>query len=133
MWQIGIFIGYPYVDGDCPTAFKGPGTDPSSYAGGIGMSLRKSMGYVLSIRASASYYNMLGLDYQRNRNVNNSPVIEKYYYPNPGGYIHNFRTMALTSSLEAMISLNNIMFHTKQSRWNLYILAGYTALFYKPE
>lgn len=131
MWQIGIFTGFPYVDGDCATALKGAGNDISSLAGGIGVSIRKSMGYALSIRASASYYNMLGLDYQRNGNVNNSPVIQNYYYPDPGAYIHNYRTMAFASSLEAIISLNNIMFHSKQSRWNLYIMAGYTALFYK--
>src|SRR5687767_11351941 len=53
MWQLGVFLGFPWVDGDCPTAIKGPGEGISSYAYGGGLSLRKAIGYVISIRASA--------------------------------------------------------------------------------
>jgi hypothetical protein len=34
-------------------------------------------------------------------------------------------------SLEALMSLNNIMFHNKQGRWNTYLLAVYTAFAYE--
>ena len=131
MWQLGIFAGVPWVDGDAPIAVKGAGSGISSYAFGGGISLRKALGYVLSVRGSVSYYNMLGLDYQRNRNYNNHPFIDQMYnITNPRGYIHNFHTRAFAPSLEALVSLNNIMFHSKQSRWNLYALAGYTAFIY---
>jgi hypothetical protein len=26
MWQSGVFVGLPYIDGDCPMAFKGAGS-----------------------------------------------------------------------------------------------------------
>jgi OOP family OmpA-OmpF porin len=131
MWQLGVFVGLPWVDGDCPMAVKGPGSGISSYAWGVGMSLRKSLGYVISVRGSLAYYNMIGFDYQRNRNFNNSPVILQNYANAPRGYFHNHRTTAIVPSLEALVSLNNIMFHNKQGRWNLYGMIGYTPLMYE--
>lgn len=132
-YQVGFFAGYPYVDGDCPTALKGAGKGIGSYTHGFGVHVRKAMGYVMSVRTSFAYYNMLGLDYQPNANFNNSPRIVDLYSNTPKGYVHNHRTRAFVPSIEAMISLNNIMFHTKQQRWNLYGLLGYTGLFYKTE
>ncbi|HMZ46475.1 MAG TPA: OmpA family protein [Chitinophagaceae bacterium] len=129
-WQFGIFAGYPYVDGDCATTFKGLGKGLQAYSYGFGISLRKAMGYVFSVRGSFAYYNMLGLDYQPNSNFNNSQVIRNLYENAPRGYIHNHRTMAFTPSLEGLVSLSNIMFHTKQKRWNIYGLFGYGALIY---
>lgn len=131
MWQVGVFVGLPYVDGDCPMAIAGPGSGISSYAWGAGVSVRKALGYVLSLRASVAYYNMLGLDYQRNRNYNNHQFIEQTYLTSARGYIHNHHTKAIVPSLEGLVSLNNIMFHNRQGRWNLYALAGYAAFAYK--
>ncbi len=131
MWQVGVFAGFPWVDGDAPSAFKGAGKGFSSYATGFGLSVRKAIGYVVSIRGSFAYYNMLGMDYQRNRNFNNHPMIQQLYLTAPRGYIHNFRTQAFIPSLEALVSLNNIMFHSKQSRWNLYGVVGYSAFTYQ--
>ena len=131
MWQLGIFVGLPWVDGDAPLAVKGSGSGMSNYASGFGLSLRKAIGYVVSIRGSLAYYNMLGLDYQRNRNFNNHPTIQQLYLTAPRGYIHSFRTTAFVPSLEALVSLNNIMFHSKQSRWNLYGIIGYSAFTYQ--
>ncbi len=129
-WQFGIFAGYPYVDGDCPTALRGLGSGLQSYSYGFGVSLRKAMGYVFSVRASFAYYNMLGLDYQPNSNYNNNPVIMALYQPTDARYIHNHRTMAFVPSIEGLVSLSNIMFHTKQKRWNVYGLFGYGGLIY---
>ncbi|MDB5192170.1 MAG: hypothetical protein JWQ96_1733 [Segetibacter sp.] len=130
MWQLGVFVGFPWVDGDAPLAAHGVGSGIGSYAHGIGLSLRKSLGYVVSMRASFAYYNMIGLDYQPNRNFNNHPVILQNYLNAPRGYVHNHRTTAFVPSLEALVSLNNIMFHNRQGRWNLYALGGYAAFTY---
>ena len=129
-YQFGVFVGYPYVDGDCPTALKGVGNGPQSYSYGFGVHVRKAMGYVFSVRTSLAYYNMVGLDYQPNGNLNNSPKILQLYANAPKGYVHNFRTMAFVPSIEGLVSLSNIMFHTKQKRWNIYGLFGYSALLY---
>lgn len=129
-YQFGIFGGLPYVDGDCPMAIHGAGTGLQSYSYGFGVHVRKAMGYVFSVRASFAYYNMLGLDYQPNANLNNSQSILNLYSNAPKGYVHNHRTMAFVPSLEGLVSLSNIMFHTKQKRWNVYGLFGYSALIY---
>lgn len=131
MWQLGVFFGLPYLDADCPMAFKGAGSGISSYAWGGGVSLRKAIGYVVSLRASIAYYNMLGLDYQRNRNFNNHPFIQQNYLNQPGGYVHNYHSTAIIPALEALVSLNNIMFHNRQGRWNMYALGGYAAYMYE--
>ncbi|MDB5247935.1 MAG: hypothetical protein JWQ40_2329 [Segetibacter sp.] len=131
MWQLGVFVGLPYIDGDGPMAVKGAGSGISSYAWGVGASLRKAIGYAISIRGSLAYYNILGLDYQRNRNYNNSPFIEQNYLTAPRGYIHNYHTKAIVPSVEALVSLNNIMFHNRQGRYNMYALVGYTAFLYQ--
>jgi outer membrane protein OmpA-like peptidoglycan-associated protein len=130
MWQLGVFVGLPWVDGDCPMAVHGAGSGIGSYAWGGGVSIRKAIGYVVSIRGSLAYYNMIGLDYQRNRNFNNHPFITQNYLTAPRGYVHNHHTTAIVPSIEALVSLNNIMFHNKQGRWNLYGMVGYTALAY---
>ena len=133
MWQLGVFVGFPWVDGDAPLALKGPGDGIGSYAYGLGVSIRKAMGYVISLRGSLSYYNMVGLDYQRNRNYNNHTEILRLYAPpaSPRGYFHAHHTRAIVPSIEALFSFNNIMFHSKQGRWNLYGMVGYTALMYE--
>ncbi len=131
MWQLGVFIGFPYVDGDAPQALHGLGSGISSYAWGAGVSVRKAIGYVVSLRGSLAYYNMVGLDYQPNRNFNNHPLIQSTYQNAARGYVHNYHTTSVVGSLEALISLNNIMFHNKQGRYNLYLLAGYTAFMYQ--
>lgn len=130
-YQVGFFVGYPYIDGDCPTALHGAGKGFESWTHGFGVHVRKAMGYVMSVRVSFAYYNMIGLDYQPNGNLNNSKTILDLYSSAPKGYVHNFRSMAFVPSIEALISLNNIMFHTKQQRWNLYGLIGYTGLIYR--
>lgn len=131
LWQVGAYVGFPYVDGDVPMAAKGAANDLGNYAYGFGVQVRKSLGYVFSARASFSYLNMLGLDYQRNRNYNNHPLVESLYLPIGNGYVHNHRTRAFVFGIDALVSLNNIMFHAKQTRWSLYALAGYSAFYYK--
>lgn len=131
MWQLGVFVGLPYMDADAPMAIKGTGDGIGSYAWGGGLSLRKAIGYVVSLRGSLAYYNIQGLDYQRNRNYNNHPLIEQTYLPSARGYIHSHKTKAVVGSIEALASLNNIMFHNRQGRFNLYAIGGYTAFAYQ--
>ncbi len=102
MWQLGVFVGLPYVDGDAPMAVKGAGSGISTYAWGAGVSIRKAIGYVVSIRASMAYYNMLGLDYQRNRNYNNHPFIEQNYLNSPVGIFITFTPLLLYQLLRLL-------------------------------
>lgn len=131
MWEFGVFSGIPYIDGDVAPTLKGAGIDLGSYAIGLGVHIRKSLGYILSLRGSFAYYNMIGLDYKTNSNLNNNQRIIDLYTGAPNGYVHNYRTMAFTPSVDALISLNNILFHSKMKRWSVYAVVGYTGLTYK--
>jgi outer membrane protein OmpA-like peptidoglycan-associated protein/opacity protein-like surface antigen len=130
MLQLGFFLGFPGMSSDCPITLKGLGSGLKSYSYGLGVSARKSAGYVLSFKVTLAYYNMLGLDYKNNGNVNNSPVILENYV-SPRRYVHNYRTQVFAPSFEALFSFNNIMFHTRQQHWNFYATVGISPLMYK--
>ncbi len=119
MWQVGVTAGLFMIDGDVPAL---PGWN-------AGFSIRKAIGYVVSLRGSLTYGETKGLDYRPNRNIANSPVIAANY-PN-SNYVANFKTQAFTPTLEALISLNNIMFHSKQNKLNINVGVGYAPFIYK--
>jgi len=132
-WQLGFYLGFPHIDGDCPAVLRGAGSGIGSYSYGFGAEARKAIGYTVSARLSFSYYHMMGLDYKPNSNINNSRVIQALYATAPRGYVHNYKTQALAPALEMLISINNIMFHKKQQRWNFYGLIGYVGLIYNAQ
>ncbi|MES2776129.1 MAG: OmpA family protein [Bacteroidota bacterium] len=129
MWQVGITGGLFMVEGDCPPL---PGWN-------IGIQVRKALGYVLSLRGSITYGQDKGLDYRKNPNLSNNAALNVYRsanpsFPNgtgPGWYIHNFKNTTINPSLDVLISLNNIMFHSKESKLNVYALIGYAPIIYK--
>jgi outer membrane protein OmpA-like peptidoglycan-associated protein len=131
MWQVGAYVGTWVIDGDCPSV---PGWN-------VGLQVRKALGYVISLRGQVGFGQTTGLDYRKNGNTGNNEVLRVYNVPGspnstpssrgPGWYIHNYRTTAITPSVDALISLNNLMFHRKQSKFNIYALVGYTAFIYQ--
>lgn len=125
MWQLGITGGMFLINGDCPPL---PGYN-------FGLSIRKALGYVLSLRGSVVYGQTKGLDYRKNGNLNNNSLLAAYALPpagtGAGFYVHNYKTTAIIPSLDALFSLNNIMFHSKQSKLNVTIGVGYSPFIYK--
>jgi OmpA-OmpF porin, OOP family len=137
-WQVGVNVGLLVLDGDCPPV---PGV-------AFGAHIRKSLGYVLSLRASLMYGRTWGLDYRGNSTVGQIPtaVRNAYFaqgtsgfmgYTNDaiwgqrGSYIHNYQYTTIQPALDLLVSVNNIMFHSKQNRLNIYGLVGYSPVFYK--
>ena len=131
MWQVGLYGGMFLIDGDVPSL---PGWN-------VGLQVRKALGYVISLRGQVGYGETKGLDYRRNANLLNNPALSVYAVPGspnstpasrgPGWYVANYKSKAITPSVDALISLNNIMFHKKQSNFNVYALIGYTAFIYQ--
>jgi OmpA-OmpF porin, OOP family len=137
-WQVGIIVGATVLDADCPPI---PGL-------AFGASIRKSLGYVLSLRGSVVYGKSWGLDYRGNSALGNipQPELQKYFalgtagvggYNNVapwgprGWYVHNYEFTMIMPSLDMLISINNIMFHSKQNKLNIYAVLGYTPVIYK--
>jgi len=131
MWQLGVTGGLFMVDGDCPAL---PGWN-------VGVGIRKSLGYVLSLRGSISYGQNKGLDYRKNPNLSNHPSLAVYRnaspsFPNasgPGFYVHNYKNTTIAPSLDLLVSFNNIMFHSKENKLNIYGVVGYSPVFYKTQ
>ncbi|MCU0334217.1 MAG: hypothetical protein MUF62_04100 [Chitinophagaceae bacterium] len=129
MGQLSLNAGLVLLDGDCPT---NPGFN-------VGVSYRKALGYVVSLRAGFNYAQARGLDYRRNGNLGNSQALQVYRLPNPvnpsvvgpGWYVHSFQSTLLTPSLDLIFNLNNIMFHRKSSKFAFYGLVGYTPTIYR--
>jgi outer membrane protein OmpA-like peptidoglycan-associated protein len=122
MWQLGITAGMFILNADCPPL---PGYN-------VGLSIRKALGYVLSLRGSVVYGQTKGLDYRKNGNLGNNPALAAYRVaPNNGIYVHNYKTTAIIPSLDALFSLNNIMFHSKQNKLNITLGVGYSPFIYK--
>ena len=131
MWQIGVTGGLFMINGDCPSL---PGWN-------VGVQVRKALGYVLSLRGSLTYGQTKGLDYRKNANLDNNVVLAPYRPTWDGGtkaadgsqsyYVANYKATEINPSLDLLISLNNIMFHSKQNKLNVYALVGYSPTFYK--
>jgi len=122
-WQLGVFGGYAPMFGDINTAD----------GWNAGISARKSIGYVVSIRPSIQYRKVSGLSYEPFGNLRNLPLEARQKYELAGlrNYVHNFESEMLIPSVDLLFSLNNIMFHRKQSNYNYYLVAGYSAVIYE--
>lgn len=100
-WELGIAVGNAIVIGD--RAWFG---SPSYNGGFVGeLSLRKSLGYVFSLRGSASY------------SVQSIPG---------GGNVPYTKDNSFGLSLDAIASLSNISFHRGNPKTNFYVLGGYS-------
>ncbi len=121
MWQLGVYGGLFIVDGDCPPL---PGFN-------VGVQVRKALGYVFSVRGQVGYGVDKGLDYRKNTALQNLPNSANSAYRQTGFYIPNFKTEAITPSIDALVSLNNIMFHRKSNKINVYLLGGFTEVISK--
>jgi outer membrane protein OmpA-like peptidoglycan-associated protein/opacity protein-like surface antigen len=122
MWQLGVYGGLFIVDGDCPPL---PGWN-------VGVQVRKSLGYVFSIRGQVGYGVDKGLDYRRNSALGNNLVYNQYRGTS-NYYVPNFKNTTISPSIDVLASLNNIMFHKKSNKVNIYVLGGFTEVIYKTE
>lgn len=119
-WQLGLYGGYNTIIGDLPS--RG-GWD-------AGISFRKALGYVVSVRGSISY----GESYGRNKVLspdvfNLDPNVAALYANSL--YLPNYKTQTILPSVDFLFSLNNIMFHKNKSKFNVSLLAGYSLAIYK--
>ncbi|MES2648592.1 MAG: OmpA family protein [Bacteroidota bacterium] len=128
MWQLGVYGGLFIVDGDCPPL---PGWN-------VGVQVRKALGYVFSVRGQVGYGVTKGLDYRQNTAFSNLPLstlpaAAQTAYRTSGFYVANFKNTTISPSVDVLASLNNIMFHKKSNKLNIYVLGGFTEVIYKTE
>lgn len=127
MWELGLSGGLAVWGGDLTSRF--------GYGGGI--SVRKSLGHVFSIRGAYNGAITFGHDYRPR-----GPITQTTN-PGPGGInpwaayagtpqgaqgvFANYRSRVHQGSLEIVASLNNISWYRGNPKSNLYVFGGYTA------
>jgi hypothetical protein len=93
---------------------------------GVGIHVRKALGYVFSIRAEYDWMRAKGLNWQpAYTGYAANPVLSKYY--NPVGSVpvfYNYRTTIQELSLQGVVTLNNIRFHKAKTGFTIYGFAG---------
>jgi len=144
-WEIGIKAGAFQVSGDIPAKFLSPG---------FGLHVRKSFGYIFSMRLEYMYGIGKGQHFRATENyakntawgTNIVSPAERYSAPQaitdingfrkivssktgltttPFEYVfYNYKTKVQDLSLEGVITLNNIRFHKSKTGYNFYGLAG---------
>ncbi len=128
MWELGLHGGSAFVAGDVEAPF------PAGY--GVGIHLRKSINYTLSWRLDATYQSSKGYDarsfnylesertYQQN--IVDEPLLVGYTdKADDSDNIHrNYQSNIMAFTLEGILNIGNVLFHSPSNKWNLYTALG---------
>jgi len=135
MWEVGVSGGLFNVSGDVATQLP---------TFGFSAHVRKSLGYVFSLRAQYAYGNAKGMNWTGSGNFAHNTAWNQYYSA-PVGYngattipgraaeviYYNYKTKVQDFSIQAIATLNNIKFHKNKSSWIVYGGAGIGATAYE--
>src|SRR6266498_5214632 len=131
-WEIGIKGGLSALSSDVRARI------PTL---GLGLHVRKALGYVFSMRLEYDWLNMKGLNFAPSGAFKRNPVLEEIYRrpASQGGtysqnvIYYNYRTHINELSLQGVVTLNNIRFHKAKTGMNFYGFGGIAPMFYAPK
>ncbi len=124
MWNLGITAGLVTPVMDVPS---------NMFPGFVaGLTLRKSLGYAISLKAGLQYADWKGYAYKPGYNVGNLPPAVSAQYQAAGqSWLPNYRLQGVIPSIEAIINVKNILFHKGNPKSNFYATIGYSPFGYK--
>lgn len=122
MWEVGIHFGHSIGGGDVYSSF------PSGF--GAGVHVRKSLGYLMSIRGSYAFQRFSGTSYYEIP-VSQFPSVPASAGTN--GFYPAYRTTGNQVNVELLVNLNNLGFHKSTSKWGFYLGAGLSYLNFNTE
>ncbi len=121
-WEVGVKVGAFNISGDVPSIFPTPG---------FGLTVRKAMGYVFSMRAEYMYGMGKGLSWLPSGNFGkNTPWVNAGYIPIVESVYYNYKNTTQDLSLQGVFTLNNIRFHKSKTGFNIYGFAGFGGTIY---
>jgi hypothetical protein len=127
MWEVGLHTGILTIGGDVDSKLTFPSFGVS------GVSVRKALGYLVSLRLDYLYGTAAGMNWRSSTGYvaggNLNPWNNAGYAGAPVYY--NFKTTMHDLALEAIFSLNNIRFHKSESKVNFYALIGIGGMIYE--
>ncbi|CAN5394083.1 hypothetical protein BH10BAC2_BH10BAC2_48070 [soil metagenome] len=119
MWELGVSGGASFLFTDIDPAF--------GYGGGV--SVRKSLGHIFSVRGSYNGSINKGLDYRlRNTFDGATGPWSLNYLTQQKKYVANYKTQIHQLSVDFLGSLNTISGYRGNPKTNIYVLAGYSVL-----
>lgn len=128
MWEVGFKFGQFNVSGDVPASMLWRG----SY--GLGIHVRKSLGYVFSVRADYNYGIAKGQGWQSSTGYASNPAWTNFYDNGSAlkgqPVFYNYRTEVHQLNLDLVGSTNNIRFHRAKTGISFYGFAGLAGIAY---
>ena len=139
-WELGIKVGSPTINGDISANF------PSF---GYGLHVRKSIGYLVSIRAEYTHGSATGLSWKDNYNYMSNPAWRNNGYkgnlrvytgvspqtvalvPATDRVYYNYKTNLNDLSAQMLFNLSNIRFHKAEPKFGFYAILGTGVTFYE--
>ncbi len=122
MWELGVNLGHSFISGDVETSML------SGF--GAGLHLRKAINYVFSVRLGVSYLTGRGLD-ARPQDMSAIRREKTFQQNNIGRQLagvtqlhRNYKTNIWGASIEGVLNLGNILFHSPDPKWSLNIAGG---------
>ena len=117
-WEIGLKGGLSTVAGDVRASLP---------TGGLGIHVRKALGYVFSLRVEYDHLTAKGLNWQPSYSGwSANPAITQYYAVGSGVPVfYNYRTTIQELSVQGILSINNIRFHKAKTGVTVYGLGGF--------
>lgn len=148
-WELGLDLGTLHVSGDINSQRLDGKFGNIAPGFGIGAHLRKSLGYVFSLRLSAFAGNTQGFNWRGaqgwNRDgddgaeflhngalggeayyqqFNEGRVVPDYRDLNGEVVFYNYKTKIRHASIEGLVNLNNIKFHKRRNNWSIHGIFG---------
>jgi hypothetical protein len=139
MWEVGVKVGAPTISGDVNSIFP---------TFGWGVHVRKSLGYMLSVRAEYINGTAKGLNWQEAQNYMKNPAWAVNQTLGANGYhgnqvtasgdrvpatdnvFYNYKAKVNDLGLQAIFNFSNIKFHSSQTKIGLYLIAGVGVTWY---
>jgi OmpA-OmpF porin, OOP family len=129
-WEIGLNVGLSNVLGDV-TSRSVFTAKKATDALGFGLTVRKALGYFMSVRLQWVHARATGLEY-RTHNANERPWSNNLNAANTNGIYQNYRTKLDEVTLQLVGAINNIRFHKAKNTMSLYGLLGGGFMTYDP-
>jgi len=124
-WEVGIKGGMSSVSGDVRSWLP---------TGGLGLHVRKSLGYIFSLRLEYDWLTAKGLNFAGSQGYVRNPVLQPIYAPNPNVAVpvvfYNYKTSISELGLHGVFTLNNIRFHKSKTGINFYGFGGIGGVVY---
>ncbi|MEY3245885.1 MAG: hypothetical protein RL253_1045 [Bacteroidota bacterium] len=113
-WEIGVKFGSPSIGSD---------VDALNPNFGVGVHVRKALGYLVSVRGEIFTGTAKGLGVKENYNYKNNPAW-RGYNSTTDKVFYNYKTQMSDVSAQMLFNLSNIRFHRAEPKFALYAIAG---------